>query len=519
MGNRVRKLPDLRWLLVGIIIIILLIVTASISYSQPNADTATITSSLDIDNGDLKINWNQYPTTNINLKDSLTIDKSGVYHLTGNLDNGSITISSPKAEVKLILDNASLSNSNGPVIECYEAEDLVIELKGENYIEDSTSYPSNTDEDVTGAIYSKADLTFQGDGTLYIDANYEDAIVGKDDVKFNSGKYVIEANDDAIRGKDSVYIVNGSFNINTTAHCIKTTNDTENGKGFILIEDGDFNLTSTKGKGLRAVRTIKIQNGNMLINTFDDAIHSDSYVDIVDGRINISAGDDAIHANRELIIDGGNINIAKAYEGLEAQKVTINNGDINLITNDDGINAGGGADDSSKNRPGANPFNTDEKCVININGGNLYINSAGDGIDSNGWIYINDGNIVIDGPTNNGNSSLDYGLGIIMSGGKALAVGSSGTAETLGNNSKVFNVSIYLSSIQPAGTNIKIKNADNEIIMEYTSSKQFSHVAFGSNDLIIGENYIIYIDDEFYDGFTISDITTTIGETNNNFRP
>lgn len=518
MGKRVRELPDFRWVIVGVIIIALLVVTAITSYTQPSVNTTVITSSLDVDNGDLKINWDQYPTINVELNGAYKIDKSGVYHLTGNLDDGSITINSTKAEVKLILDNVSLSNSNGPVIECYEAEDLVIELNGNNYITDSTSYEATTDEDVTGAIYSKSDLTFQGDGKLYVKADYDDAIVGKDDIKFNSGTYEIEAADDAIRGKDSVYIVNGNFNINTTAHCIKTTNVLDTGKGFILVEDGNFNLNSTKGKGLRATKTVQIQNGNMIIDTFDDAIHSDNYVNIVDGNININAGDDAIHANTELIIDGGQTKITKAYEGLEAQVVTINNGNINLTTNDDGINAGGGADESSKNRPGANPFNTDENCVININGGDIYINSGGDGIDSNGWIYINGGNTTIDGPTDNGNSSLDFGLGIIMNGGEATAIGSSGMAESLGNTSNIFNVSVYLSSIQPAGTNIKITNSKNEIIMEHTSIKQFSHIAFGSNKLFIGETYTININDEPYDSFTISEITTTIGKTNNAFK-
>ena len=105
-----------------------------------------------------------------------------------------------------------------------------------------------------------------------------------------------------------------------------------------------------------------------------------------------------------------------------------------------------------------------------------------------------------------------------MNGGEATAIGSSGMAESLGNTSNIFNVSVYLSSIQPAGTNIKITNSKNEIIMEHTSIKQFSHIAFGSNKLFIGETYTININDELYDSFTISEITTTIGKTNNAFK-
>ena len=495
MGKRVRRIPDFRWFFVVIIIVALLIILATNNNNQGSINTSTLTDSLDIDNGDLKINWDNYPTTDIELNGPLKIDKSGVYHLTGTLNKESIKIDSAKAEIKLILDNVYLLNSNGPTIECLEAEDLVIELKGNNYITDNTKYSSESDEDISGAIYSKADLTFQGDGTLHLNSNYDDAIVGKDDVKFRSGNYIITAEDDAIRGKDSVYVVDGKFDINSVAHCVKTTNDTDPGKGFILIEKGDFKLSSIKGKGFRAVKTIQLQNGNILMDTFDDAIH----------------------ANNELIIDGGKINIGKAYEGLEAQVVTINNGDIDIIANDDGINAGGGADESSMNRPGANPFKADEDCAININGGKLYINSAGDGIDSNGWLYINGGMIIVDGPTNNDNGALDAGMSIIMRGGEAIAIGSSGMAESLGKTSSIFNVSIFLPSLQPENTSIIITNKNDETIIEHISAKQFSNITFGSNQLTLGETYKLYLNDQYIEEFTISDVVTTIGETNNSF--
>ena len=235
--------------------------------------------------------------------------------------------------------------------------------------------------------------------------------------------------------------------------------------------------------------------------------------------MNVSAGDDGIHADRELIIDGGDVHINRAYEGLEAQVVTINNGDISLTTNDDGINAGGGADQSSQNRPGANPLSADENCILNINGGNLYINSAGDGVDSNGWLYFNGGTTLVDGPTNNGNGALDSGMGIIMNGGEVLAVGSSGMAETLGNTSSINNISIYLDTAQSANATLTITDSEDNIIVEHTSAKQFSHIAYGSPALQFGQTYTLYLDNEKIAEFTISNITTIVGEKQNNSFP
>ena len=144
--------------------------------------------------------------------------------------------------------------------------------------------------------------------------------------------------------------------------------------------------------------------------------------------------------------------------------MTINGGEISIVATDDGINAGGGADNSATGRPGENPFKTDENCVLAINGGEIYVNAAGDGVDSNGYLYFNGGSTVVDGPTNNGNGALDAGLGIIMEGGKVIAVGAAGMAEAIGNDSGVCNISVYFPTMQAAGTLIEVRNANGETV-------------------------------------------------------
>lgn len=505
----------IKWVVFSVVVLVVLAIAVMVNIDHIDNSANTVANTIGIDNGDASIDWNRYPTSNITLSDSLEITKSGTYHLTGSLLDGLITIKAgDEGVVRLILDNVSIYNSNGPAIACISGDDLVIELIGENEISDGSSYSAEYDEDITGAIYSKADLSFTGGGSLNLTANYQDGIVSKDDLKFNSGTYIIESNDDGIRGKDSVYIVNGNFTINATADAIKSTNETDLGKGFVKIENGNFNLTAG-AKGIKAVNSIMISGGNYSLNTLDDSIHSNNYIGISGGEININAGDDAVHADRELLIDDGSITISKAYEGLESQAITINGGNMHLQTTDDGINAGGGADNSANNRPGANPFNTDENCVLNINGGDIYINAAGDGLDSNGWLYINGGTTIVDGPTNNGNGALDAGMGIIMNNGEVIAVGSSGMAESLGENSSIYNISVFLSSTQASKTNIAIKDSKGETIIEHTSAKAFSHIAFGSSQLRLGEKYSLYLDDELEEEFTITGITTVIGQTTN----
>ena len=98
-----------------------------------------------------------------------------------------------------------------------------------------------------------------------------------------------------------------------------------------------------------------------------------------------------------------------------------------------------------------------------------------------------------------------------------MAVGSSGMAETLGENSGVSNLSVYFGSVQPAGTKIEIRDSNNNTALEHISAKTFSHLAAGSDTLIPGETYTIYLDGKEYQAFTISKVTTVIGNGNRNF--
>lgn len=501
-----------KWFLVGFIIIIVFAVSILLNQNNNTSPTTLTTNMIEVDDGDLNINWGNYQTKSIRLTSAITFSESGIYHLTGTLYNGGITIKGDsKSKIKLILDNVAIYNSTGPAIACLSGDDLVVELVGENTLVDGSIYSEEYDEDVTGNIYSKADLVFQGDGTISITGQYQDAIVAKDDLTFRSGIYNITAADDGIRGKDSVRVTNGSFFINATNDAIKATNDTEQHKGFVLIENGDFNL-SAGAKGIKATRLVSIKNGNFSIETTDDSLHSDSFIRIEGGSINISAGDDAVHANKELEITGGNLMIAKSYEGLEAQKVTIADGYISIAASDDGINAGGGADGSSTNRPGQNIFDADEKCILAINGGEVYVNASGDGVDSNGWLYINGGRLIVDGPTNNGNGALDAGIGIVMNGGEAIALGTSGMAENLGQTSTINNISIFLNQIYPADTTIEIRNSDGDSIVSHVSAKSFEHIAVGSPQFELGKTYSLYINEELYANISISGIVTTFGD-------
>ena len=464
---RQKERRDWWWVLGGLVLIVLLVVACILNFNSQTTSYEN-TDGIKIDNGDEKIVWEEYPSYNVELKESYNITAPGTYYLSGKIDGGGISIRVPEnAAVKLVFDNVTIKNPAGPAISCEEGDDLVIVLNGENYFEDGNQYDTSYDDDIKGVVYSKADLTFSGDGKLSIKANYQDGIVSKDDLKFAGGKYHISATDDGVRGKDSVYIRAGEFEIDTKGDGIKSTKENDNTKGFVLIEGG---------------------------------------------KITISAGDDGIHAYNRLIVNGGDINIAKSYEGLESQKIYVNGGDIKIFSNDDGINAGGG-ETTTDSRPGA--FDVDENCIVTINGGSVYVNAAGDGIDSNGYINFNGGEVVVDGPTSDGNGALDAGAKISINGGKVIAIGASGMAEGLGTESLTYNVSVFFEDTYLKDTEIEIKNSNGDVILSHIAAKSFDHLAAGTSEFKLGETYILYIDGEEFETFTITDTTTVIGRNYN----
>lgn len=370
---------------------------------KDNIKTDTISAITD------NINWEVADSYDIELTKSISITKGGVYTITGTIEDGQLYINT-KDDVKLILNNVSITNSNGPAIYIENANCTYIELVGENTLNATVS------GDLDVALLSKDDLYIEGDGTLKVISTM-DGISSSNNLTINSGTFILETGDDGIKGKDSLVIENGNFTITSTGDAIKTTNEEE--LGNLVIKNGSFNIT-TNGDGITSINTLEINDGefsvntktnnssvsqkgikannNLIIhggtynlNTNDDSIHSNKDVTINKGTFTLKSNDDAIHADGKVEINDGTFTIT-AHEGLEATYVKVNDGNININASDDGINAGNKSNDY--------------QTTIEINGGNITIQMGQgdtDGIDSNGNIYVNGGTINI-----NGNSPFDY---------------------------------------------------------------------------------------------------------------
>ena len=466
----------------------------------------------------------------------IKIENGGDYVLSGDY-SGQIIVESEE-NVHLILSGVTIYNAMAPIY-VKSAKNVCITLATGtvNTISDSSEYTYEDGEDEpAAAVYSKDDLTINGDGELIVNANYDKGIHSKDDLKIISGKITVNSVGDAIKGKDCLLIKDGEITITTGVDGLKSNNDSNEEKGYVIIEGG---------------------------------------------KINISVGDDAVHAESSLIVYGGEINITECCEGLEGKKVEIYGGDINIVSSDDSINAASGSSgdtdftipdrdfnfsnfnsedgqtppemSDSDNTDGTRPempsgdfttgdgqtppdkpagdgtgddstssgfgkggfggfggfggggnggFNepAEDGVYIKIFGGNITLSGGNDVLDSNGTLEITGGTITVNNPNmvvyGEPDCIIDVNGTAIVSGGTFIAYSRGATSA-----SQAFTVPYITSSVTESGASVTVKDASGQTVIEIASAEKCSTLYIASDMLTSGETYTVTV------GSTTTEVT------------
>ena len=479
---------------------------------------------------------------------TITITSAGMYSISGTLNDGQIIVDTEdKEKVVLVLNGADITCSTSAPIYVNNAEKTVITLADgtENYVTDGSSYIfEDAEDEPNAAIFSKDDLTINGNGSLTVNANYNNGIASKDDLKITGGSITVNAVNDGIKGRDSIAVKDGTITINAGGDGMQSNNDEDAEKGYVVIEGGTLDITAgldgiqaetsllvsggdiaitsgggsveagTSGgggwggrgmggnpnkppesvKGLKAGVDITIAGGVFNIASWDDAIHSNDSLTIQGGDFQLASGDDGIHSDATLTINGGVLSITQSYEGIESSVITINDGNIRLVASDDGINASsgtGGAAAGGMQGRGRGMFESGDNYLY-VNGGYIAIDATGDGMDINGPIDMTGGIVIVNGPTSNNNGALDYAGAFNLTGGFIVAVGSSGMAQAPGASSTQYSVMYTFESPQAAGTMIHIETEDGEEILTFVQTKAYQSVVLSSPELENGSTYLVY---------------------------
>ena len=392
-------------------------------------------------------------------------------------------------------------------------------------------------------IVSKDDLKITG-GTYDITAAGH-ALSGKDSVRIADGTFILTAEKDGIHAENAddeekgyIYIADGDFTITSDGDGMDASN-------IVQIEDGTLDITAgggaanslkthesdmpgggmsqnierpdgesmpqdtttdesgTSTKGIKAGGGMYLNGGTYQIDSADDSIHSNANITIADGTYTLATGDDGVHADDALTVNGGTITVTESYEGLEGLTVTINDGTIDITARDDGINTAGGTDQSGfgtfgdhfKGMDSADDETeetTDNEMWMELNGGYIHILAGGDGVDSNGDLTINGGEIYIDGPSDNGNSAIDYGdrSSAYVNGGTLVAIGSSGMAEGMSDSSKQEVLMVKLGEQMEAG-DVELTDNEGNVIVSYTALKSYDCVIISTAEVESGATYTL----------------------------
>lgn len=453
----------------------------------------------------------------------ITITKAGNYKLTGTYE-GQIKVEAADSDmVRLILNNATVTNSTGAAINVVEADEVVIYTASgtTNTVSDGSSYSDTASGSPDAAIYSKSDLTLAGEGTLKVEGKYEEGIHTSDGLVIASGTLEVNAANTGIKGKDYVDILDGTITVTASQDGIKATNDTDGNRGWVRLSGGTVNI-SAGDDGFKAERVLEISGGTLNITQANEGIEA-QYINILDGTVNVTSSDDGINASYSTTSTSTEPTTATST------KQSAQNGQNSAPQAPSGsagqAPAGGQAPSGTMGQPpagggagggmggGGSTFEVVD-ATINITGGTVTVNANGDGIDSNGTATLSGGTLIVNGPFTGGNASLDTNGNLLLN-GTTVAAGNSGDMfEAPATNSTSGYVKISNVSNLSAGTTVQVTDSSGTVVANYkVANSSTTLILVSSSKITKGESYTVYTTTDSVDASstTLASNATSLG--------
>lgn len=363
--------------------------------------------------------------SSVEITDStIKITKEATYIVSGNLQNGQIIVEADeKAKLQIVLDSAQITSETSAPIYIKTADKVFITLSkdSENTLTNGGSFEADGDINIDGTVFSKQDLTFNGEGSLTVTSPSAHGIVCKDDLVFTNGCYTINSASHALDANDSIRSINATITADSGKDAFHAENSDDETLGFIYISSGNYGLEA-EGDGISAGNTLQINDGEFSIlagggsengdkqnsgdyggfmggghkgpggdmpggrggmgmrgtsftdtatttNTTDSestsmkGIKSVSSALIKGGTFTINSADDSLHSDSSLYIIGGDMDIDCGDDGLHAEEILeITGGRFTINESYEGI----------------------EALHIKISGGDITLTADDDGLNAAG---------------------------------------------------------------------------------------------------------------------------------------
>lgn len=451
----------------------------------------------------------------------ITITKAGNYKLTGTY-NGQIKVEAADSDmVRLILNNATITNSTGAAINVVEADEVVIYTASgtTNTVSDGSSYSDTASGSPDAAIYSKSDLTLAGEGTLKVEGKYEEGIHTTDGLVIASGTLEVTAANTGIKGKDYVDILDGTVTVTATKDGIKATNDTDGNRGWVRLSGGTVNI-SAGDDGFKAERVLEISGGTLNITQSNEGIEA-QYINILDGTVNVTSSDDGINASystTSTTTESASTSTTQTTQGNQAAQGNQSAPQAPSGSAGQAPAGGGQAPSGNMGQPpagggggmgggmggGGGTFEVVD-ATINIAGGTVTVNANGDGIDSNGTATLSGGTLVVNGPFTGGNTSLDTNGDLLLNGTTVVAGNSGDMFEAPASSSTSGYVKLTNLSNVSSGTTIQVADSSGKVVANYkVTNSNTALILVSSANITKGQSYTVYTTTDSVDASSTS---------------
>ena len=348
-------------------------------------------------------------------------------------------------------------------------------------------------------------------------------------LEIRGGSFVIDAEDDALNGGYQVIISGGTLTI-------RAGDDGIHADDTIDISDGEITIENSY-EGLEAVN-INISGGNTSVTASDDGVNAAGGVissttasgstdagaagsdKPAEGTASGSTDTDASGSDKPAegtapgSTDAGASGSDKPAEGTAPGSTDTGDAGDNKPAGGPGMSGDGSGPAGNPNgMRGMGGMFEESSGYLTITGGKLYVNSGGDGLDANTDIKQTGGEVIVEGPTDNGNGSLDYGNSYKMNGGTLTATGSSGMLQSISEESKSYAVTVLFTDNVAAGTTISLRKSNGKEIASITTTKVTETFQFAGKGLKKGGTYTLYCDDEEICTITLTGKVTTVDDS------
>ena len=312
------------------------------------------------------------------------IQNEGSYILSGTLEDGQIVVNANETDkIQLILNGVHINSNSSAAIFVQQADKVFITTaKGtENTLRNGGSF-EETEYNIDAVVFSKEDLTLNGEGNLTIESPTGHGVVSKDDLAVTGGNYVVTSAGHGFAGKDSVRVAGGTFSVTAGKDGIHAENNDDTTLGFGYFSGGSFRI-SAEGDGISASNSLLITGGDYQItagggsengtkansgnyggfpgggrpgggrpggrdnmgstqtdenSTSMKGIKAAGDLTVQNGAFQINAADDGVHSNTNIMVNGGSFHIATGDDGFHAEeKLTVNSGKITITESYEGL--------------------------------------------------------------------------------------------------------------------------------------------------------------------------------------